>query len=42
VVAVQAPKVVADIVDKETESSDTTADKKESSDSDLKKEDTKE
>ena len=45
VVAVQAPKVVADTVDKEAESTDTpdsTAENKESSDSDSKKEDAKE
>ena len=45
VVAVQAPKVVADTVDKEAEATDTpdtTAENKESSDSDSKKEDAKE
>ena len=45
VVAVQAPKVVADPVEKEAESSDTpdtTAENKESSDSDPKKDDAKE
>jgi large subunit ribosomal protein L25 len=45
VVAVQAPKVVADPVEKEAESPDTpdtTAENKESSDSDPKKEDAKE
>ena len=45
VVAVQAPKVVAETVDKEAESTDTpdtTAENKESSDSDPKKEDAKE
>lgn len=45
VVAVQAPKVVADTVDKEavsTDTPDTTAENKESSDSDSKKEDAKE
>jgi len=45
IVAVQAPKVVADTVDKEAESTDTadtSAENKESSDSDSKKEDAKE